>query len=74
MQLKIIYRKSLRMSPCKIAAQAVHASVGIRHDVYDLSVVVRGVSDDKFKEAKAQNPYRFLLGAAGIETCMAYYE
>lgn len=83
MKLKILYRKNLKMSPGKVAAQAVHAATGIGHTSYNLCVVVLGVSDKKFNEAR-YNPEQsnlfvvFDAGhtevAPGTITCLAYYE
>jgi peptidyl-tRNA hydrolase len=56
-RLKILYRKNLNMSPGKLAAQAVHAALllnAFTDDVDDvaMSVVVLGVSNAKFEQAK----------------------
>lgn len=81
-RLKILYRKNLKMSPGKIAAQAVHASAAIGHDKPLMSVVVLGVSDRKFSEHLVRSDIRphVVLDAGytevppGTETCMAFYE
>jgi peptidyl-tRNA hydrolase len=80
MKLKIIYRKNLKMSPGKIAAQAVHAATGIKHTDDLMSVVVIGVSDKKFNELLPTGE-RFIVQDAGYTevnpgtvTCAAYYE
>ena len=80
MKLKILYRKNLKMSSGKIAAQCVHAAMGIGHDDYDMSIVVLKVSDEKFREVR-DNSRCFVVEDAGYtdvepntETCLAYYE
>ncbi len=80
MKLKILYRKNLKMSPGKIAAQCVHAAAGIGHADYGMSVVVLGVSDKKFWKHN-ENRDCFLVQDAGhteVEsgtyTCVAFYE
>lgn len=57
MRIKILYRKNLKMSPGKLAAQSVHAALGlatIHPEAKDpmLSVVVLEASDKKFEESK----------------------
>lgn len=85
MKLKIIYRKNLKMSPGKIAAQAVHAAVGVKHDDNSLSVVALGVSDNKFfeklREIESCKAFYYLVKDAGYTevekgtmTCLAFYE
>jgi peptidyl-tRNA hydrolase len=49
-KIKIFYRKNLKMTPGKIAAQCVHAALGLRNPDPMMSVIVLGVSDKKFKE------------------------
>jgi peptidyl-tRNA hydrolase len=78
-KLKIVYRKNLKMSPGKLAAQAVHAATGIEHSHYSMPVVVLAVSDKKFREiVKAENA--FVVKDAGhtelepgTETCASFY-
>ena len=86
-RLKILYRKNLNMSAGKLAAQAVHAALllnGICDDVDDLamSVVVLGVSNAKFEQAKNDiEGHKALIQDAGYteipsgtETCLAFVE
>jgi peptidyl-tRNA hydrolase len=80
MKLKIIYRKNLKMSPGKIAAQAVHAAIGIGCTDPMMTVVVLGVSDKGFTEI-VNIVDCFVLKDAGYTevkpgtvTCAAYYE
>jgi len=78
-KIKILYRKNLKMSVGKIAAQSVHAAIGLP-DVDDMmSVVVLGVSDKKFQEAKDRANYvvrdaGYTEVEPGTETCLAFYE
>jgi peptidyl-tRNA hydrolase len=80
MRLKIIYRKNLKMSPGKLAAQAIHAATGIGHTDYSMNVVVLGVSNAKFKEITTAKKC-FLVADLGhteldpgTVTCGAYYD
>lgn len=85
MKIKILYRKNLKMSPGKLAAQAVHAALGlaeIHEEAADpmMSVVVLGVSDTKFDEAQIEHlgyvveDAGFTEVAPGTETCFAFIE
>ncbi len=58
-RIKILFRKNLKMSEGKIAAQSVHAALGLAHLTPKAanpmtSVVVLGVSDSKFEEKKTK--------------------
>jgi peptidyl-tRNA hydrolase len=80
MKLKILYRKNLKMSPGKIAAQCVHAATGLHHDDYGMSVVVLAVSDKKFQDLPPGSGCFLVRDAGhtevepGTPTCIAYYE
>lgn len=81
MKLKIIYRKNLKMTPGKLAAQAVHAATNIGHTDRKLSVVVLGMSDTKYYETVNNNSVISRVYDAGYtevdpgtETCAAFYE
>ena len=60
-RIKILARKNLKMSPGKLAAQAVHAALGLNDLGYTdanlldamMSVVVLEVSDAKFELARS---------------------
>ena len=84
-RIKILYRKNLKMTEGKLAAQSVHAVLGLNLETVqltpDLSVVVLGVSDTKFGEAEAeQDPSYTVYDAgytevpAGTATCVAFLE
>ena len=80
-RLKIIYKKNLKMSTGKIAAQCVHAAAGLTHTDKVMSVVVLGVSDKKYHEllSTTQDFYAAIDAGytevkPGTETCAAYYE
>jgi peptidyl-tRNA hydrolase len=85
-RIKVLYRKNLKMSPGKIAAQAVHAALALKesrgHINAMTSVVVLGVSNRKFDEAKqnASGGMTIVRDAGytevepGTETCMAFVE
>ena len=49
-KIKIMYRKNLKMSPGKLAAQCVHAALGLKDPDPMMTVIVLGVSDKKFYE------------------------
>lgn len=85
MKLKILYRKNLKMSPGKIAAQAVHAAIGVKHDDNSLPVVVLEASDNKFfeklRELESCKASYYLVEDAGYTevekgtmTCLAFFE
>lgn len=80
-RIKILYRKNLKMSEGKLAAQSVHAALGLKGVNAFMSVVVLQASDAKFEEAKAQHPEAWVVRdagrtevEAGTETCMAFIE
>lgn len=89
LRMKIVARKNLKMSEGKLAAQCVHAALGLRTNVWspcpedpNMSVVVLLVSDAKFEEAKqSRRTTGYLVRdagytevAPGTETCFAFYE
>jgi peptidyl-tRNA hydrolase len=86
-RIKILVRKNLKMSEGKIAAQSIHAVLGLAQKEElnpQQSVVVLSVSDNKFKEAVAANEGKINyyihkdLGYTEVEpnteTCMAFLE
>ena len=79
MKLKIIYRRNLKMSPGKLAAQCVHAATLIGHTDYSMNVVVLSMSDKKFNETVANEGAVVVVDAGhtelepGTVTCGAYY-
>lgn len=58
-QIRIIYRKNLKMTPGKLAAQSVHAALGLKTLFPQLtamdSVVVLQASDAKFEQIKLEH-------------------
>ena len=90
MRLKIYYRKNLKMSPQKLAAQVGHVAkeLGRMYTAtipQEDSIVVLMASDNKFNEAKQfakdqdfENWLQIDNGltevAAGTETCFGYIE
>lgn len=84
MRIKCIYRKSLKMSPGKLAAQCVHAALGLAKMFPEAgdpmqSVVVLAASGKKFSEA-AQSVCYVVRDAGltevppGTETVLAILE
>lgn len=80
-RIKILVRKNLKMSDNKIAAQAVHAALGLPNPDPMMSVVVLQVSDAKFQEAQQAHPHAYVVHDAGYTevppgtaTCLAFYE
>lgn len=84
MKIKIFYRKNLKMTPGKLAAQACHAALGLAPKNHS-SVVVLTASDLKFfeliKSLKQQQIKHHVVTdagytelAPGTQTCVAYIE
>jgi peptidyl-tRNA hydrolase len=55
MKIKAIYRKNLKMSEGKVAAQVSHAVKNLGDTPQDCSIVVLKVSDKKFFESVEAN-------------------
>lgn len=55
MRIKAIYRKNLKMSEGKIAAQVAHAVKNLATTPFDIDIIVLKVSDKKFFELVEQN-------------------
>lgn len=54
MKVKVIYRKNLKMSEGKVAAQVAHAVKNLGYTSPDCDIVVLKVSDKKFNELTGQ--------------------
>jgi peptidyl-tRNA hydrolase len=50
MKIKAIYKKNLKMSEGKVAAQIAHAVKNLGHTPIDCDIIVLKVSDKKFDE------------------------
>jgi len=74
-----LVRKNLGMSPGKVAAQAVHAALGL-NEVEHSRVVVLEVSDKQFALAADARPCHVVVDAGvtevspGTTTALAYWE
>lgn len=83
-RIKILYRKNLKMSPGKLAAQAVHAALALTSlEKLDplQSVVVLEVTDRKFNEKingegklAVVRDAGYTEVAPGTLTCLAFLE
>ena len=83
MKVNVIYRRNLKMSTGKIAAQAIHAAIALGMTDPSLPVVVLGMRDKQY-----YSKIRLLKGTKiaivkdagytevepGTETCAAWYE
>jgi peptidyl-tRNA hydrolase len=84
MRLKILARKNLKMTPGKLAAQSVHAALGLALKAQleaAMPVVVLEVSDKKFNEAVAAHECNYVVHDAGYtevprgsQPCVAFLE
>jgi len=80
MRVKCLYRKNLKMTHNKIAAQAVHAVIGLGVKDAMCTVIVLGVSDAKFFEefdnhdCYVHEDLGYTEVLAGTKTCLAYFE
>lgn len=55
MRIKVIYRRNLKMSEGKVAAQVAHAVKNLGPTAQDCSIIVLKVSDKKFEELLAEH-------------------
>jgi len=81
MRVKTIYRKNLKMSVGKIAAQVAHAVIGLGITDPLCTIVVLGVSDKKFFEITTEkenvyihNDFGYTEVKEGEFTCAAWVE
>ena len=81
MKVKVYYRRNLKMSAGKLAAQVAHAVVGLGVTDKMISIIVLAASDTKFYEARASLEYSYMVTDAGYtelepgtDTCLAFYE
>jgi len=70
MRIKVIYRKNLKMSEGKVAAQVAHAVKNLGITPIDSIIIVLRVSDKKFGELIAENEcyVQIDMGLTEIET------
>jgi len=82
MKIKVIYRKNLKMTEGKLAAQVAHAVIGLGVDNHLMSIIVLGMSDKKYKDTLSYldqfyyevSDFGYTENPAGTKTCAAYYE
>ena len=55
MRIKVIYKKNLKMSEGKVAAQVAHAVKNLGKTPIDCNIVVLKVSNKKFNELVLEN-------------------
>jgi len=82
-KIKLLVRRNLKMTDNKLAAQCVHAAIGLyKKDPQDhWKCVVLDASDKKFDEAKEKHPEAYVVTDAGYtevpagsETVLAWWE
>ena len=66
MRIKAIYRKNLKMSEGKLAAQVAHAVKNLGITPTDCNIVVLGVSDTKFYEMTIYNSSCYIQVDKGL--------
>lgn len=66
MKIKAIYRKNLKMSEGKVAAQVAHAVKNLGVTPIDCDIVVLKVSDKKFNELIAENKFCSIQADKGL--------
>jgi peptidyl-tRNA hydrolase len=80
MRIKAIYRKNLKMTEGKLAAQIAHAVKNLGETPKDCDIVVLKVSDKKFDELTSQNDCYIQVDKglteveAGTKTAAAWIE
>lgn len=85
MKIKVLYRKNLKMTPGKLAAQTGHAVLGLQPVDNYTAIVVLEASDKKFfekvEELKGTNTKHHIVTDAGrtevepgTNTCLAFIE
>lgn len=81
MRLKVLYRKNLKMSPGKLAAQVAHVAMAHGCDDPDLDIAVLGVTDRKYESILGSKSEVTRFRDKGLtevgegeETCAAFYE
>ena len=82
MIVKVWYRRNLKLSPAKLAAQVAHAVNGLMITTTDLNIHVLMASDNKFEQIKSETYTLYYLQIdkglteipANTETCLAYVD
>lgn len=80
MRIKVVYRRNLRMSEPKVAAQVAHAVIGLGVTDKTSTIVVLPVSDKKFFEflenekCYVQEDYGYTEIEEGTKTSLAWIE
>jgi peptidyl-tRNA hydrolase len=80
MRVKVLYRKNLKMSPGKLAAQVAHAVIGLGVTDTMATIVVLESSDSNFiRHSSGVGVYvhkdlGFTEVNAGEPTCLAFYD
>jgi peptidyl-tRNA hydrolase len=66
MRIKAIYKKNLKMSEGKVAAQIAHAVKNLGITPLDCDIIVLKVSDKKFNELVEQNSNCYIQTDKGL--------
>lgn len=66
MRIKAIYKKNLKMSEGKVAAQIAHAVKNLGITPTDCDIIVLKVSDKKFNELVAENTNCYIQTDKGL--------
>ena len=80
MKIKAIYKKNLKMSEGKVAAQIAHAVKNLGETPIDCDIIVLKVSDKKFNELILENSCYIQVDKgltqveAGTQTAAAWIE
>ena len=79
-RVKVWYKRNLKVSPAKLAAQVAHAVNGLMLQTTDLDIIVLKASNRQFLQMKDTEGCYIQVDKGlteipkGTETCLAYIE